>query len=377
MRQSLTLRGFAPVGLLAAAALAAGCDSGDDENNVLPASAPDPLSPYPPTGQTKEFALTITDVLWEVGPGALYQGLAYNGQIPGPPIEVDAGDHVVIRLTNQSAEPHSIHTHVVRFTEANDGVDGSVVLPGETKTIEWNAAYAGTFPYHDHGDESEGVVRGLFGALVVHAPDEPPANEHLVIMSDFEGDRYKQLPGVADPITGELPKEGTYRGGHQYLHALNGKAYEDAVAPYAGKVGELSRWRVLSIGKEFHTFHIHGHRWLDAGGQVTDNIQLGPGMYATFAFVEDNPGNWLVHCHVPDHMEGGMMTRYVVGPLRAPASGGRPLGLAEDGSEPAAPEPSRRDARAGATGRFSAACSAAQCRGTSSDSGRSGRPRAW
>ena len=41
-------------------------------------------------------------------------------------------------------------------------------------------------------------------------------------------------------------------------------------------------------------------------------VLLGPGMYTTFEFVEDKAGEWLVHCHVPNHMEGGMMARYIV-----------------------------------------------------------------
>jgi FtsP/CotA-like multicopper oxidase with cupredoxin domain len=158
------------------------------------------------------------------------------------------------------------------------------------------------------------VTLGLFGAVVVHAPDELPANEHLVVLADFDQGEYDQLPGVADPETGQFPTEGTYHGGHQYMHTVNGKGYEDAVPPFTGKVGERQRWRVVSIGREFHTWHIHGHRWLDGGGQLTDNVMLGPGMYTTFEFVEDNPGEWLVHCHVPDHFEGGMVGTYIVMP---------------------------------------------------------------
>jgi FtsP/CotA-like multicopper oxidase with cupredoxin domain len=220
----------------------------------------------------------------------------------------------VIELTNNASEPHSIHTHVVEFSYANDGVDEpSLLAPGETHEIEWTLSYPGTFPYHDHGDEAA-IGRGLFGALVVHAPEEEPAVEHLVVLSDFDQTAYVQLPGVADPETGEFPAEGVYRGGHQYMHTINGKAYEDAVAPFRARVGDLVRWRVVSIGAEFHTWHIHGHRWLGADGQLTDNIQLGPGMYTTFEYEEDKAGEWLVHCHVPDHMEGGMMTRYIVEP---------------------------------------------------------------
>ena len=98
------------------------------------------------------------------------------------------------------------------------------------------------------------------------------------------------------------------------MHTINGKGYEDAVPPFAAKVGERVRWRVVSIGREFHTWHVHGHRWVDPSGVLTDNIQLGPGMYSTFDWVEDAPGSWLVHCHVPDHIEVGMVARYEVEP---------------------------------------------------------------
>lgn len=303
------------VASMAAAIAGCGSDSSDGPATQPPAGR-DPLLPYPKTGQTKEIALTITEgVAWEVGPAAIYDAIAYNGQIPGPPIEVNAGDHVRIQLTNKAKKPHSIHTHVVQFTTDNDGVDApSLVPPGETRTIEWDAVYAGTFPYHDHGDEA-GIARGLFGALIVHAPDELPAKEQVVLLADFLTEDFLSLPGVADPKTGMFPDGGTYHGGHQYMHTINGKGYEDAIPPFSAKVGDRVRWRVVSIGTEVHTWHVHGHRWLDPSRSVlTDNVQLAPGTYTTFEWVEDNPGSWLVHCHVPNHMEGGMMARYVVSP---------------------------------------------------------------
>lgn len=297
----------APLVLVAAAACV-----DDESTNALPAR--DQAKEYPLTGVTREFSFTVEEVKWEVGPGAILNAIAYDGQVPGPTIEVNAGDRVVIQLTNDTDEPHSIHTHVVRFAKDSDGTGASIVQPGDTKTVEWLAVYAGTFPYHDHADEAEGIKRGLFGALVVHAPDEAPAREHIVVLADFDQNDYDSLPGVADPDTGEFPDAGMYRGGHQYMHTINGKGYEDAIPPFEGKVGELSRWRIVSIGSEFHTWHIHGHRWVGSDGVLTDNVQLGPGTYTTFEFLEDAPGDWLVHCHVPDHMEGGMMTQYRVEP---------------------------------------------------------------
>jgi FtsP/CotA-like multicopper oxidase with cupredoxin domain len=38
------------------------------------------------------------------------------------------------------------------------------------------------------------------------------------------------------------------------------------------------------------------------------------GLYQTFEFLEEKAGRWPVHCHFPNHMEGGMMATYVVSP---------------------------------------------------------------
>lgn len=270
---------------------------------------------YPPTGVTKTIELRAQDVEWEVGAGAIYQAWTYNGTVPGPTIEAMAGDKIVINLRNETTHPVSVHTHVVEFSQDQDGADlPSIAMPGQTISVEWQASFAGAFPYHDHAGEGEGVSRGLYGALVVRAPDEAPASEHLVVLGDFATKFFKQLPGVADPVTGMISMVGTYKGPHQYMHAINGKAYEEAIPAFTGKVGELSRWRVISIGEEQHTWHIHGHRWLDGDGRLTDNIQLAPGMYRSFEFMEDRVGDWLVHCHFPNHMGGGMMARYRVAP---------------------------------------------------------------
>lgn len=301
----MTYRAALLLGLLAAAP---GCGSdkgGSNGDDHL-------VKPYPSTGKTKEFSLTIDEnVPWEVGPAAIYKATTYNRQIPGPPIEVTAGDHVVIHLTNNASKPHSIHTHVSEFTYENDGVD-ELTDPGATHTYEWDPVFAGTFPYHDHGEEVDGLVRGLFGAVIVHAPDEAKATDEVVVLADFDQAKYAQLPGMADPVTGQFPDGGMYRGGHEYMHTINGKAYEDAVPPFHAKLGALVRWRVISLGQEFHTWHVHGHRWVAPDGTLTDNVLLGPGMYTTFEFKEDNPGTWMVHCHVPAHMEGGMVARYIV-----------------------------------------------------------------
>jgi hephaestin len=44
----------------------------------------------------------------------------------------------------------------------------------------------------------------------------------------------------------------------------------------------------------------------------SDMIQLLPGMMMVSDMVPDDPGTWLFHCHVNDHIAAGMLSRYRV-----------------------------------------------------------------
>jgi hephaestin len=81
------------------------------------------------------------------------------------------------------------------------------------------------------------------------------------------------------------------------------------------KVGDHVRWYVATLGEgfNFHTPHWHGNTVLVAG-QRTDVLSLAPAQMITADMVPDDPGTWLFHCHVSDHMEGGMVARYEVMP---------------------------------------------------------------
>lgn len=65
----------------------------------------------------------------------------------------------------------------------------------------------------------------------------------------------------------------------------------------------------------FHPIHLHGHsfRVIARNGQPTrygewrDTVLIGPRERADIALVADNPGNWMIHCHILEHQENGMM----------------------------------------------------------------------
>ena len=70
-----------------------------------------------------------------------------------------------------------------------------------------------------------------------------------------------------------------------------------------------------------HPIHLHGHTFVilsrngkaNAGREWSDTVLLDPRTTAQIAFVADNPGDWMFHCHVLDHQASGMMAVIRVG----------------------------------------------------------------
>jgi manganese oxidase len=78
--------------------------------------------------------------------------------------------------------------------------------------------------------------------------------------------------------------------------------------------GEHVRWYVMTmgIGFNFHTPHWHGNV-VSVRGQYMDVLPtIGPAQIVTADMVPDKVGTWMFHCHVDDHMKGGMQTLYRV-----------------------------------------------------------------
>jgi hephaestin len=73
------------------------------------------------------------------------------------------------------------------------------------------------------------------------------------------------------------------------------------------------RWYLMSMGTEvdLHTPHWHGNTVL-AMGMRTDVVALLPATMVVADMTPDDPGTWLYHCHVADHISAGMLARYVV-----------------------------------------------------------------
>jgi FtsP/CotA-like multicopper oxidase with cupredoxin domain len=100
------------------------------------------------------------------------------------------------------------------------------------------------------------------------------------------------------------------------MWALNGiVAHGMAMPPLLNL--DLGRTHILTFKNDTawpHPMHLHGHafRILTRNGQPethqpwSDTVLLEPNEMLDVAFVADNPGDWLLHCHVLEHHEAGM-----------------------------------------------------------------------
>lgn len=271
--------GVTALALMASGALTVG--------GVAVAQTSFPDQPIHPKGNLNLVAKTLDDgTLAFVAPDYGANGIR-------PIIEMTEGETLNITLKNQLGVDVSLHVHGVHYNLDSDGTrhSNSFVPAGGQRVYQWRAATgtSGYWHYHDHviGDDegTEGIARGLYGALIVRKPGDPkPAHTFVLVGQD---------------------------------RTLNGRIYPDTPT-FTARQGELVEWVVISHGNRVHNFHLHGHRWItpnrtgdpspnnpaNAGSGHEDTHILSPGDSFGFLVIAGDdvgPGMWMYHCHFQDH----------------------------------------------------------------------------
>jgi FtsP/CotA-like multicopper oxidase with cupredoxin domain len=222
--------------------------------------------------------------------------------VPGPLIEAEVGDTVVVHFRNKLRTPVTVHPHGVFYSNEMDGAykgkwtdPGGFVQRNRTFTYVWECheGTEGTWLYHDHGPmDPLPVFKGLFGPLLIRKRgDARPNREFFLAFHTWD----PSITGLKD-----------------VFYCINGRAYAGNTPTLEAKVGERVAFNVYGVDNFFHTFHLHGHRWREADGTIIDNRSFGPADSFRFEIVEDNPGRWFYHCHVFQHLHQGMNGWYVV-----------------------------------------------------------------
>ena len=152
---------------------------------------------YDAQPRRREYWWNVEDV--EFNPNGVYRPMmVINRQFPGPMIECNEGDTIVVHVQNMAVNATSFHWHGIYQTGTN-WMDGTVgitqcpIAPGSSFTYEFQVSgQSGTYWYHAH----QGVQAsdGLFGPFVVHGKDErelqelPYATDRVIMVQDHYHD---------------------------------------------------------------------------------------------------------------------------------------------------------------------------------------------
>lgn len=105
---------------------------------------------------------------------------------------------------------------------------------------------------------------------------------------------------------------------HRKVWALNGIAGLPEAPLFRVQRGRSVVIRLINDNRWPHAMHLHGHHFrnINAGDGMDaawrDTVLLEGGDEINMAFVADNPGKWLIHCHMIEHQAGGMVTWFEV-----------------------------------------------------------------
>jgi FtsP/CotA-like multicopper oxidase with cupredoxin domain len=267
-------------------------------------------APWRMNNGVKEFHLVAEPVVREMAPGFIVNMWGYNGQSPGPTIEVVEGDKVRIYVTNRLPEHTTIHWHGQRLPNGMDGVGGvnqPAIPPGKTFVYEFEAKRPGTFMYHPHADEMVQMAMGMMGFWVTHPRQKHPLIEDVQRDYCFLLNAFDVEPGSMTPQINTMLDFNIW--------SFNSRVFP-AISPLVAKLGDRVRVRVGNLTMTNHPVHIHGIEFEVSGTdggptpkgsrwpEVTTDVAVG--QMRQLEFIADEPGDWAMHCHKSHHTMGAM-----------------------------------------------------------------------
>jgi nitrite reductase (NO-forming) len=200
----------------------------------------------------KEFRIPVTHATIQIADGVSYSGWTFGGTVPGPVIRVRQGDHVRVRLVNQSPMPHSIDFHAARIPM---NVAFRSIGPNDSLSFEFKArdpgaylVHCGTPPVLLH------IMQGMYLPIIVDPAGGWPTRadkEFVVVQSEFYAAKPDSGPAQPD-FTAALNRQASYV-------VFNGRAFQYQKDPLHVDVGDRVRFFVVNAGPTFASdFHIVG-----------------------------------------------------------------------------------------------------------------------
>lgn len=177
---------------------------------------------------------------------------------PGPIIRARVGDILRLTLTNPASNkhPHNIDLHAV--TGQGGGAAGTLVVPGESRTIEARMLYPGFFMYHCAAEDVPAhIAHGMYGGILVEPETPLPAVDHEWYVVQSEYYTVDSQPGLVDfdrqALTDENPSFVVFNGAKGALAGDNALQMS---------VGDRARIYFIDAGPDLDSnFHPIGSHW--------------------------------------------------------------------------------------------------------------------
>lgn len=263
---------------------------------------------------TLVFDMTMELAEWEVSPGEVVEAWTFNGMVPGPIIRLEIGETMHLRIHNELPIATDVHMHGLNVENEFDGVSPitqDLIEPGASFTYEYTADEQAVAMYHPHAHGHMLLPNGMFGAILVGDVALPRGRTVGL----------EQIPEDLE-IAQEIPMVLNDSGVIGY--SLNGKSFP-ATDPYTANVGDWLLIHYYNEGNQIHPMHLHQFDQIVVSKDgypldepyTVDTLNVAPGERYSVLVEIDNPGVWVWHCHILNHVEReegmfGMVTAVIV-----------------------------------------------------------------
>uniref|UniRef100_A0A8C8AJW2 ferroxidase n=1 Tax=Otus sunia TaxID=257818 RepID=A0A8C8AJW2_9STRI len=253
-------------------------------------------------------------------------------EILGPLLHAEAGDSVLIVFKNKASRPYSISAHVRRLVSTQFWPRAAA----PSAKSQWNVPERSgpgktdpnciTWVYYSTVNFVKDTYSGLIGPLVVCRKgtlDERGLRkdidrEFTLLFMVFDENESWYLKENIETYLHKNPDDfnstENFVEGNS-MHAINGKVYNSLLGLTMNE-GDRTNWYLIGMGNEvdIHTVHFHAQTFIFKVGKINqrDVYDLFPGTFQTVELIAENPGTWLLHCHVADHIHAGMETTYTI-----------------------------------------------------------------
>jgi FtsP/CotA-like multicopper oxidase with cupredoxin domain len=258
---------------------------------------------------TPDYTLEIKETAWELSPKKTIRTAAYNGQIPGPRLDLTEGKPVSIAIVNKLDRPEIVHWHGQWIPSDVDGSmeEGSPMIPaGGSTLVQFTPKPAGLHWYHTHAMAGHDLKLGLYtGQSGILRVDPLPHTwifdrEEFIVLHDWEP--YYSASGDGSLMVNYV------------CASINGRMFPHG-DPIQVREGQRVLFQILNAGAtEPHWLALPGHQFkvlaMDgapvAAQASVDLLRLGPAERITALVEMKSPGVCVLGEPRKDFRDAGM-----------------------------------------------------------------------